>query len=63
MKLGLVTPGLTLLPRAHAHWEATANFADIIAIGLEAGNTVPTVPVFPQCAASTVACQSSGGPL
>ena len=32
MKLGIVTPGLTLLPRAHAQWEETAGFADIVAI-------------------------------
>ncbi|MDQ1383901.1 MAG: hypothetical protein QOG65_1280 [Actinomycetota bacterium] len=36
MKLGIVTPGLTLLPRAHAHWEATATFADIVGIVQEA---------------------------
>lgn len=36
MKLGIVTPGLTLLPRAHAHWEETASFADIVAIVQEA---------------------------
>ena len=32
MKLGIVTPALTLLPRAHAQWEETATFADIVAI-------------------------------
>jgi probable F420-dependent oxidoreductase len=36
VKLGIVTPGLTLLPRAHAHWEATATFADIVGIVQEA---------------------------
>ena len=36
MKLGIVTPGLTLLPRAHAQWEETATFADIVAIVQEA---------------------------
>jgi probable F420-dependent oxidoreductase len=36
VKLGIVTPGLTLLPRAHAQWEETATFADIIAIVQEA---------------------------
>jgi probable F420-dependent oxidoreductase len=36
VKLGIVTPGLTLLPRAHAHWEETAAFADIVAIVQEA---------------------------
>ena len=28
MKLGIVTPVLTLLPRAHATWEETGTFAD-----------------------------------
>ncbi len=36
MKLGIVTPGLTLLPRAHAQWEETATFADITGIVQEA---------------------------
>jgi probable F420-dependent oxidoreductase len=36
VKLGIVTPGLTLLPRAHAQWEETATFADIVAIVREA---------------------------
>ena len=36
MKLGIVTPGLTLLPRAHAQWEETADFADIVGIVQEA---------------------------
>ena len=36
MKLGIVTPGLTLLPRAHAQWEETATFADIVTIVQEA---------------------------
>lgn len=36
MKLGIVTPALTLLPRAHAQWEATASFADVIAVVQEA---------------------------
>ena len=36
MKLGIVTPGLTLLPRAHAQWEETATFADIVGIVQEA---------------------------
>jgi probable F420-dependent oxidoreductase len=36
VKLGIVTPGLTLLPRAHAHWEETASFADVVAIVQEA---------------------------
>ena len=30
VKLGIVTPGLTLFPRAHAQWEETATFADIV---------------------------------
>ncbi len=36
MKLGIVTPGLTLLPRAHAEWEETATFADIVGVVQEA---------------------------
>jgi probable F420-dependent oxidoreductase len=36
VKLGIVTPGLTMLPRAHAQWEATATFADIVGIVQEA---------------------------
>jgi len=36
VKLGIVTPGLTLLPRAHAQWEETATFADIVGIVQEA---------------------------
>jgi probable F420-dependent oxidoreductase len=36
VKLGIVTPGLTLLPGAHAHWEETAEFAAIVAIVQEA---------------------------
>lgn len=36
MKLGIVTPVLTLLPRAHATWEETASFADVVAIVQEA---------------------------
>ncbi len=36
MKLGIVTPGLTLLPRAHAQWEETASFADVVGIVQEA---------------------------
>jgi len=32
VKLGIVTPVLTLLPRAHARWEETATFDDVIAI-------------------------------
>src|SRR5204863_8332083 len=36
VKLGIVTPGLTLLPRVHAQWEETAGFADIVAIAREA---------------------------
>ena len=30
MKLGIVTPVLTMLPRAHAQWEETATFADVV---------------------------------
>jgi probable F420-dependent oxidoreductase len=29
MRLGIVTPVLTLLPRAHAHWEAEAGIAEV----------------------------------
>jgi probable F420-dependent oxidoreductase len=36
VKLGIVTPGLTLLPRAHAQWEATATFPDIVGVVQEA---------------------------
>src|SRR5258705_9920030 len=36
MKLGIVTPVLTLLPRAHATWEQTGTFADVVAIVREA---------------------------
>ncbi len=36
MKLGIVTPVLTLLPRAHATWEETGTFADVISIVQEA---------------------------
>jgi probable F420-dependent oxidoreductase len=32
VKLGIVTPVLTLLPRAHARWEETATFDDVVAI-------------------------------
>lgn len=36
MKLGIVTPGLTLLPHAHTHWETEASFADIASLVREA---------------------------
>jgi probable F420-dependent oxidoreductase len=36
LKLGIVTPVLTLLPRAHASWEETGTFADVISIVREA---------------------------
>lgn len=36
MKFGIVTPVLTLLPRAHARWEETAAFDDVVAIVQEA---------------------------
>jgi probable F420-dependent oxidoreductase len=36
LKLGIVTPVLTLLPRAHAQWEETASFEDVVAIVKEA---------------------------
>jgi probable F420-dependent oxidoreductase len=36
VKLGIVTPVLTLLPRAHATWEETATFSDVVDIVCEA---------------------------
>jgi probable F420-dependent oxidoreductase len=36
VKLGIVTPVLTLLPRAHATWEETASFDDVVAVVREA---------------------------
>jgi probable F420-dependent oxidoreductase len=36
MRLGIVTPVLTLLPRAHATWEETGTFADVVDIACEA---------------------------
>ena len=36
MKIGIVTPVLTLLPRAHAAWEETGTFADVVAVVQEA---------------------------
>jgi probable F420-dependent oxidoreductase len=36
LKLGIVTPVLTLLPRAHAQWEADASFDDVVAVVQEA---------------------------
>ena len=36
MKYGIVTPVLTLLPRAHATWEETGTFADVVGIVQEA---------------------------
>jgi probable F420-dependent oxidoreductase len=36
VKLGIVTPVLTMLPRAHAAWEETASFADVVQIVQEA---------------------------
>ncbi len=32
LKLGIVTPVLTMLPRSHATWEETATFDDVVAI-------------------------------
>jgi probable F420-dependent oxidoreductase len=32
MQLGIVTPGLTMLPGAHARWEETADFGDIVTV-------------------------------
>jgi probable F420-dependent oxidoreductase len=36
VKFGIVTPVLTLLPRAHAQWEETGTLADVVAIACEA---------------------------
>ena len=36
MKLGIVTPVLTLLPRAHARWEESATFDDVVEVVREA---------------------------
>ena len=36
MKLGIVTPVLTRLPRAHAQWEETAGIDDVARIAVEA---------------------------
>jgi probable F420-dependent oxidoreductase len=36
MRLGIVTPVLTLLPRAHATWEESGTFADVVAVVREA---------------------------
>jgi probable F420-dependent oxidoreductase len=36
VKLGIVTPVLTLLPRAHARWEETATIADVVDVVCEA---------------------------
>jgi probable F420-dependent oxidoreductase len=36
VKLGIVTPVLTLLPRAHAQWEEDGSFADVVAVVQEA---------------------------
>jgi len=36
VKLGIVTPVLTLLPRAHAQWEESASFDDVVSIVREA---------------------------
>ena len=36
LKLGIVTPVLTLLPRAHATWEETGSFSDVVGIVREA---------------------------
>jgi probable F420-dependent oxidoreductase len=36
MKLGIVTPVLTLLPGAHATWEETGTLADVVEIACEA---------------------------
>src|ERR1700704_6708082 len=36
MKIGIVTPVLTLLPRAHARWEETGTLDDVVDIAREA---------------------------
>lgn len=36
LELGIVTPVVTLLPRAHATWEETGTFADVVTIVREA---------------------------
>jgi probable F420-dependent oxidoreductase len=36
VKLGIVTPVLTMLPRAHARWEEDASFDDVVALVQEA---------------------------
>jgi probable F420-dependent oxidoreductase len=36
VRLGIVTPVLTLLPRAHARWEVDAPFSEVVAIAREA---------------------------
>jgi probable F420-dependent oxidoreductase len=36
VKLGIVTPGVTMLPRAHARWEETATLAQIVDVVQEA---------------------------
>ena len=36
LKLGIVTPVLTLLPRAHATWEENGTFADVVGLVQEA---------------------------
>src|SRR5689334_7055857 len=36
MKYGIVTPVLTMLPRAHATWEETGTFADVVTVVQEA---------------------------
>jgi probable F420-dependent oxidoreductase len=36
LKLGIVTPVVTLLPRAHARWEETATVDDVVAVVQEA---------------------------
>jgi probable F420-dependent oxidoreductase len=36
VKLGIVTPILTLLPRAHARWEESGTFDDVVAVVQEA---------------------------
>ena len=32
LKLGIVTPVLTMLPRAHAQWEETGTLGDVVTV-------------------------------
>ncbi len=69
MKLGIVTPALTLLPRAHATWEETATFADSrrrscrrpsdsATTTARAANTSSSPSTSPPCAAAATTTRS-----